>query len=291
MANAALKTQIQPLKKLSPEAVAQFRSEGFYHPVRIMPAAEAAAIRAKLEAHEKRAGGPLKGALKHKAHLLFPWLWDLVHHRVMLDAVEDILGPNLLCWSSSFFIKEAHDPAFVSWHQDSTYWGLSSPDVVTAWVALSPSTLQSGAMRVVPRTHAGQVAHRDTFKEGNLLTRGQEVMVDVDGSNAVDLVLDPGEMSLHHVRLIHGSEPNRAADRRIGFAIRYIPTSIRQVVGPRDSATLVRGVDEFHHFDHETGPEFELSPAALKQHNEITERQAKILYAGTPIKNFDRKSA
>jgi len=291
MANAALKAGTRPLKRLSPEAVAQFAREGFYSPIRALPAAEAQEVRNKLEAHEKRAGGPLEGALRHKSHLLFTWLWDLVHHRGILDPVEDVLGPNLLCWSSSFFIKEAHDPAFVSWHQDSTYWGLSAPDVVTAWVALSPSTLESGAMRVLPRTHGGQIAHRDTFKDGNLLTRGQEVMVDVDGSNAVDLLLDPGEMSLHHVRLIHGSEPNRADDRRIGFAIRYIPTTIRQTIGPKDSATLVRGIDEYHHFDHENGPQSDLSPASLAQHTEITERQAKILYAGTPIENFDKKKS
>ncbi len=288
MANTAPKAK---KRTLTAEAVAQFKRDGYYFPVRAMPVAEALAVRAKLEAHEKRAGGPLKGALRHKSHLLFTWLWDLVHHRGILDPVEDLLGPNLLCWSSSFFIKEARDPAFVSWHQDSTYWGLSSADVVTAWVALSPSTLESGAMRVVPRTHAGQIAHRDTFKEGNLLTRGQEVMVDVDGSDAVDLLLEPGEMSLHHVRLIHGSEPNRAADRRIGFAIRYIPTTVRQTVGPKDSATLVRGVDEYRNFDHETAPASDLSAAALAQHTEITERQAKILYAGTPIRNFDKTTA
>src|SRR5688500_13644520 len=128
MANAALKADTRPLKKLTAEAVTQFARDGFYSPIRALPPAEAIALRAKLEAHEKRAGGPLKGKLRQKTHLLFPWLWDLVHHRGILDPVEDLLGPNLFCWSTSFFIKEARDPAFVSWHQDSTYWGLSSPD-------------------------------------------------------------------------------------------------------------------------------------------------------------------
>src|SRR4051812_19727300 len=157
MASAAQKAETRTFKRLSPQAVEQFHRDGYYFPVRAMPAAEAIEVRTKLEAHERRSGGPLKGSLRHKSHLLFPWLWDLVHHDGVLDAVEDILGPNLLCWSSSFFIKEAHDPAFVSWHQDSTYWGLSSPDVITAWIALSPSTLESGAMKVAPGTHAGQV--------------------------------------------------------------------------------------------------------------------------------------
>jgi non-heme Fe2+,alpha-ketoglutarate-dependent halogenase len=291
MQGTAQRTQSGKLKKLTPAAVEQFSREGYYSPVRALPAAEALEVRRKLEAHEARSGGPLKGSLRHKPHLLFPWLSGLVHHPQVLDAIEDLLGPNLLCWTSSFFIKEARDPAFVSWHQDSTYWGLSSADVVTAWIALSPSTLESGAMRVAPGTHSDQVAHRDTFDNRNLLTRGQEVMVDIDSSNAVDLVLEPGEMSLHHVRLIHGSEPNRAADRRIGYAIRYIPTSVRQTVGPRDSATLVRGVDEFHHFDHEPAPESELSPAAMALHKEITERQAKVLYQGTPIQTYDTKTA
>ena len=285
---STLQTQHNPLRRLSAEAVDRFRREGYCFPLDAISAAEARELRAKLEAHEAQAGGPLKGSLRHKSHLLFTWLSDLIRHPGILDPIGDLLGPNLLCWSTSFFIKEARDPAFVSWHQDSTYWGLSSPDVVTAWVALSPSTLESGAMRVVPGTHKDQIKHRDTFKQGNLLTRGQEVMVDVDGANAVDLLLEPGQMSLHHVRLIHGSEPNRAADRRIGYAIRYIPTSIRQTVGPRDSATLVRGVDEYRHFDHEPRPAHDMSEAALALHREITERQAKILYAGTPVKSFDR---
>jgi chlorinating enzyme len=275
------------LKTLTPEAVAQYERDGYYFPIPVMSEADARAIRAKLEAYEAGSGGPLKGSLRHKSHLLFTWLWDLVHHPKVLDAVEDVLGPNLLCWSSSFFIKEAHDPGFVSWHQDATYWGLSSPDVVTAWIALSPSTIQSGAMRVLPGTQLEQVGHRDTFHQNNMLTRGQEVMVDVDGQGAVDIVLKPGQMSLHHVRIIHGSEPNRSDDRRIGFAVRYIPTSVKQIVGPRDSATLVRGTDAYHHFDHEPRPEHDMSEAALALHQAITERQAQVLYRGTDTKSFD----
>ena len=286
--SSTLQARQHSFKRLDAATVERYWRDGYSFPHRAVSAAEAGTLRSKLEAHEARAGGPLNGSLRHKTHLLFPWLWDLVRNPGIVDSVEDLLGPNLLCWSTSFFIKEARDPAFVSWHQDATYWGLSSPDVVTAWVALSPSTLESGAMRVVPGTHAEQIKHRDTFREGNLLTRGQEVMVDIDGASAVDLLLEPGEMSLHHVRLIHGSEPNRAADRRIGFAIRYIPTSVRQTVGPRDSATLVRGVDEYKHFDAEPRPEHDMSEAALALHREITQRQAKILYAGTQVKSFDR---
>src|SRR5262249_10351763 len=156
----------------------------------------------RLESFEARQKAPLQGALRHKTHVLFAWLNDLIRLPSILDAVEDILGPDLLCWSSSFFIKEAHDPAYVSWHQDSTYWGLSAPDVMTAWVAFTPSNRANGCMRVVPGTHLrDQVPHRDTFAEKNILTRGQEIAVHVDEDRAVDIILEPGEISLHHVRL------------------------------------------------------------------------------------------
>jgi|SRR5580704_2985014 non-heme Fe2+,alpha-ketoglutarate-dependent halogenase len=274
------------MKALSPAAVEQYRRDGFYFPVRVLSPAEAGKYRARLEAVERAHGGPLGGQLRHKSHLLFTWLNELIRHPRILDAAEDLLGPNLLCWSSSFFIKEARDPAFVSWHQDSTYWGLSEPDVVTAWVAFSESSIESGAMRMVPGTHTQQVAHRDTFAPDNLLSRGQELMVEVDESCAVDVVMHPGEMSLHHVRMFHGSPPNRSADRRIGYAIRYIPTHVRQISDGRDSATLVRGVDEHHYFDPEDAPAADLDEAAVAQHTAIMKRQGEILYRGTTAPRF-----
>ena len=274
------------MSRLSPGAVTRYRRDGFYFPVRVLSPEEAAGYRARLEAVERARGGPLGGELRHKGHLLFSWLDELIRHPRILDAVEDLLGPNLLCWSSSFFIKEARDPAFVSWHQDSTYWGLSEPDVVTAWVAFSESSLESGAMRMVPGTHAEQVAHRDTFAPHNLLSRGQEIAVEVDEARAVDVVLRPGEMSLHHVRMFHGSPPNRSADRRIGYAIRYIPTRVRQVGGTGDSATLVRGVDEYGHFDPEEPPTADLDLAARAHHAAIMKRQGELLYRGTSTPRF-----
>ena len=199
-----------------------------------------------------------------------------------------ILGPNVLCWASGFFWKPAKDPAFISWHQDSTYWGLSHADICTAWIALTPSTAESGCMQVVPGTHhREQVAHRDTFADNNLLSRGQEIAVEVDPADVVDVELQPGEMSLHHVRLFHGSEPNRSDEPRIGFAVRYIPTYIRQTAGARDSATLVRGVDDFGHFDPEPRPATDFDPACVAFHKAMLESAEKILYAGAAkVKHF-----
>jgi non-haem Fe2+, alpha-ketoglutarate-dependent halogenase len=271
---------------LSDAAVAQYRRDGFYFPIDVFSPDEAAEYRKRLEAHEARLGGPLKGELRHKSHLLFTWVDDLIRDPRILDAVEDVLGPNLLCWSSSFSIKEPNDPGFVSWHQDATYWGLSAPDVTTVWLAFTPANEVNGCMKFVPGTQHAQVPHQDTFAEANLLSRGQEIAVEVDEGKSVPVPLQPGQASLHHVMLFHGLAPNRSSDRRIGFAIRYVPTHVRQVAGERDSAMLVRGNDDFHHFELETPPDADFSEQAWAQHHAVTQRQVKVLYRGTDKAGF-----
>lgn len=278
-------------KLLTDAQIAQFRQDGYVSPIRVMSEEAAREVCERLSAFERDNGGPLRGELRHKSHLLFSFLSDIVHNDRIVDAIEDLYGADLLCWTSNFFIKEANSSAFVSWHQDSTYWGLSAPDVVTAWVALTDSNESNGAMAVMPGTHLmDQVPHKDTFADNNLLTRGQEVAVEVDPSKAVRLDLKPGEMSLHHVRLIHGSPPNPSNGRRIGFAIRYIPTSVRQLFG-EDSATLVRGEDRFNSFAHEPIPAGDMEPAMLRLHKETTERNAKVLYRGTQIQSYEDPTA
>jgi hypothetical protein len=270
-----------PMKSLTEADVGRYRDRGYCAPVAALSTREAHGLRRKLETYETGAG-VLSGALRHKSHLLFTWLNDLIRHPRILDAVEDIIGPDILCWGSSFFIKEKRNPGFVSWHQDSTYWGLEPPDIITAWVAFTDSTAANGAMRVIPASHKlDQAPHRDTFAAANLLSRGQEIMVDVEERQAAMLELAAGEMSLHHVRLIHGSDPNPSDDRRIGFAIRYIPTYVRQVAGGHDSATLVRGVDAYHHFEEERRPDADMSPAAVAYHAAITGAHAQILMRDT----------
>lgn len=268
-------------KVLSEAAVRQYQEQGYFAPIRVLSTEGALGLRDKLETFEAGAG-PLAGKIRQKSHLLFTWLADLIRSPTILDAVEDVLGPDLLCWGSSFFIKNPRDPGFVSWHQDSTYWGLDPADVMTAWIALSDSTTENGAMRVVPGTHLmDQIPHKDTFRKENLLSRGQEIMVDVDPGQAVTLELMAGEMSLHHVRLIHGSDPNPSDKRRIGYAIRYIPTTVRQIAGAHDSATLVRGTDRYGHFELEQRPDADMSVAAMAHHAAITGAHSAILMRET----------
>jgi non-heme Fe2+,alpha-ketoglutarate-dependent halogenase len=266
---------------LAENAALQYHRDGYLSPIRVFAPQEALGYRARLEAIEASGRLPA-GALRSKCHLLLTWVDEIVRHAKVLDAVEAIVGPNILVWGTSFFIKEPHNNSFVSWHQDLTYWGLEPADIVTAWIALSASTRANGAMRVVPGSHTLEVLpHTDTFAADNLLSRGQEIRVDVDDTKAVTLELAPGEMSLHHVKLIHGSEPNPSSERRIGLAVRYVPTYVRQTAGMVDSAMLVRGVDSFGHFHGEERPQSDLSSAALAHHAEVTAAAARILMRGT----------
>lgn len=275
------------MPKLLPSAAReQFERDGFYFPVRVMSREEAQGYRDCLEAAERRQGGPLQSNRRHKVHLLFRWANDLVRHPRILDAIEDLIGPDILCWTSNFFIKEAMNPAFVSWHQDATYWGLDRDDVITAWIALSDAPIASGAMKFLPGSHRErQLPHADTFHENNLLSRGQEIAVAVDDAKGVFVPLEAGEISLHHVKLVHGSEPNRTGDRRIGLAVRYIPPHVRQLK-VRDSAMLVRGIDTCDHHDLEPSPQADLDAAALAAHEDAVSRQVKALYSGTDKQAF-----
>lgn len=268
-------------KRLSDEQVSTYRQKGFHFPLRVLSAEEARGYRDRLEAHERATGAPIAGNMRHKVHLLFTWANQLARHPAILDAVEDVIGPDILCWSTSFFIKEAHSTSFVSWHQDATYWGLSTDDVITAWVAFADAPVESGAMKFWPGSHLrNQLEHRDTFDKDNLLSRGQEIAVDVPEGEGVDVALKAGEMSLHHVLLAHASGPNTTGDRRIGLAIRYIPPHVRQLK-VRDSAMLVRGRDTHGNFDLEPAPKADLDEAALEAHRDAVDRNVKALYAGT----------
>jgi ectoine hydroxylase-related dioxygenase (phytanoyl-CoA dioxygenase family) len=271
---------------LTPQQVEAYHRDGYVFPLRVLESQDAAYYRRCLETHEAQAGKPLQGNYRHKTHLLFTWADALVHHPAILDAVEDAIGPDILCWTTNFFIKEAASPGFVSWHQDSTYWGLDPDDVITAWVAFTDVTPENGYMQFIPGSHkTEQLPHVDTFHRDNLLSRGQEIAVEVDKSRAVGIPLKAGEMSLHHIKLVHGSDANRTNDRRIGLAIRYIPTYVRQTK-VRDSAMLVRGTDKYRHFDYEPRPVADLDAAALAAHSESVNRQVRALYQGTDKQEF-----
>ncbi|MBL0770116.1 phytanoyl-CoA dioxygenase family protein [Sphingopyxis sp. DHUNG17] len=266
--------------KIQDNLAVHYEREGYAAPLRALDPGTARGYRAALELHEARHGS-LSKPHRNNPHLLFGWADRLIREPKILSAVSALLGDNLLVWGSTLFIKEPHDPGFISWHQDSTYWGLDPADVVTAWVALTDSRMDNGALCVLPKSHKmDQMPHRDTFAETNMLSRGQEIAVEVNPDETVALELEPGEMSLHHVRMVHGSGPNGSDRRRIGFAIRYLPTHVRQVSGQSDTATLVQGIDAFQNFGPERRPEQDFGEAERAFHAEIERLQHSIILNG-----------
>jgi non-heme Fe2+,alpha-ketoglutarate-dependent halogenase len=267
-------------RKLTPDEIVRFERDGVVFPIPVFGADEIAQRFRDLEALEQHGAGRLSPLVNFKPYLLVPWLWEMIHDARILDAVEDLLGGDILCWEASFFSKAPGDGAFVTWHQDATYWGLTENIGVTAWIAFTPSTPESGCMRVVAGSHKSALAHRTAEAEGNMLPLREEVAPPVDESKAVDVVLRPGEMSLHHPMVVHGSARNESAQRRVGFAIRYISARIRQRGEARGTAVLVRGRDHGH-FDLEQVPEAPFDARARARHAALFRRWMKIVSAET----------
>jgi non-heme Fe2+,alpha-ketoglutarate-dependent halogenase len=259
---------------LSPEQVRSFRENGYLAPVPVLSPAEVSAERANLDALFRKTNGLADPSARYKPHLYAKWVSDLVRNSRILDAVEDLLGPDLLVWRSIFFFKKARSAGFVDWHQDSRYWRLDSEDVVTAWIALTESTVENGCLRVVPGSHRRpEVPHAIRFSKDNVLVRGQSAAAEVPEDQVRCLELRPGEMSLHHVGMLHGSRANTSDSDRVGLAIRFLSPNVRRA-GWRQSATLVRGKDRFGNFTLEPEPRFEGDPVALAWHRRSRRRYA-----------------
>jgi ribosomal protein L35 len=261
--------------------IEDFEKFGYVFPVEVLSDSELKTCREKLESFEATQDGKLEASQRNKSHLLFKWLDDLIRDPRILDPVEDLIGSDILCWNTIFWIKEAHSQSFVSWHQDTRYWGLSSENVLTAWLALSPASQKSGCMRVMPGTHRGEVLpHDDRYHHDNMLTRGQEISEGVDESESVLMPLEAGQMSIHNYRIAHTSGPNDSDDRRIGISMHYMPPDTKQIVGNWDSAALVRGQDDFKHFEPTPVPRNDFDPDAVQFHEKATQALRSVLYAG-----------
>ena len=267
-------------KRLSDAQVAQFQRDGFCAPIELFTPAEAAGYRRRFEEVEASFPEAVHTENRNNAHYVLTVLDEITHHHAILDAVEDLIGPDLLLWGTVLFVKEPQHPGFVSYHQDATYTDLDPHDAITVWLALTAANPTNGCMRMLPGSHRGPIRpHEDTFGADNLLTRGQTIQ-EIDESALVDVWLEPGQISIHHQRVIHGSLPNRGDDRRIGLAIQhYMPTYMRQTrsVG---YAELVRGEDRYHHFEPTQRPEYDMAPAAVAFREKANAGWSDTLYEG-----------
>jgi non-haem Fe2+, alpha-ketoglutarate-dependent halogenase len=271
---------------LTDQDISQFERDGYVSPVPVMGADEATGLRRKLEAIEAKQGGALYPEQRNKSFLLFKWLNDLVRDPRVLDPVEQLIGPDILLWNTLFWIKGAGDRKFISWHQDTKYWGLSSDQVVTAWIALSTASVEAGCMRVMPGTHRGEVLeHEDRYHEDNMLTRGQEISAGLDEDKAVFMPLEVGQMSIHNYRLAHASGPNQSNDRRIGISMHFMPPDSKQIVGNWDCAMRVRGSDPYGHFEEAPVPTCDFDPPCIAFHQKAAKAINEVLYTGAAVNN------
>jgi len=268
-------------KVLTDAQVQEYQETGFISPIDVMSESEADAYRIKLEEAEANHPTEIHAENRNNAHLAFCFLDDLAHHPVVLDVVEDLLGPDFSLWASVLFIKEPNTSHYVSWHQDATYMGMNQNTFLTPWIALSPSNLETGCMSMIPGSHHAHIRdHEDTFAEDNILTRGQKVN-DVDESAARHLILRPGQMSVHHCEVIHGSQPNKTDERRIGFALQsYARHDVVQTIG-QNQWMHCRGKkrDDADYLEIRR-PKHDLDPAAASDRIAANANYADILYKG-----------
>lgn len=272
---------------LTPEQSQSYWDNGYLFPVRAMSEQQAAELRAEFEAFEAEwlpvdLPHPLNTYKRVNAQVVMPIAQKLGTHSGILDAVEGILGPDIMLYSVEFLIKEPRTKAVVTMHQDLTYWGMGEIDeLTTAWLALSPATRASGCMDVVRASHKNPILpHEDTFDGDNLLSRGQEIRVQVADEDKVSMELQPGEISFHHGLTIHGSGPNVSDDRRLGVVIRYLTPKIRKAGGERDYAHLARGEDKFNHWNAYRVPHAPFEPEALELYDDIRKLQTAVMMRG-----------
>jgi non-heme Fe2+,alpha-ketoglutarate-dependent halogenase len=264
-------------KVLTEAQIEGYRQNGYMAPFDGVDPAEAAAMCRDIEAFESAEGMPASG-LVVKSHLGFRRAYEFSCNPRILDVVEDLIGPNIRVLSSRFWMKPGRDGSYVSWHQDSAYFGLEPNDLVTVWLALTDSTPENGCVRVIPGSHRGKAhSHVETFDEKNLLARGQTI-AEIDDSAAADLVLRAGQFSCHHERIVHGSAANDTDAMRIGLAFFYFPTYVKSTIGRRP-AGLVRGVDEYGYWDDDPVPTKDRDPVAMAHIRAASERYTDPQYA------------
>lgn len=253
---------------LTQTEIDHYHRDGYLCPVRVISEDRAADVRGRVEELEIELGGRIAGIQRSKLYLRYRWAYELATTPRMLDAAEDLLGPDILLYYSNCWFKNEGDQGYVTWHQDITYFGHQPDDVLTFWIALTPSTEENGCMQVHPATHRQGALPLTTpdIDAKNMLPSGQLVDYDVTSKTPVSMLLEPGEASIHHVCGIHGSLPNMSNDRRMGVTFCYHPPHLKQRGERRTSALLVRGEDHYGHYERETPPGADADATAIASH-------------------------
>ena len=255
--------------------VSDYNRDGFVSGVPILDRKEAAHHRKAVEGAEEQLGESLH--YRFKAHTVLTSPYQLAIKPDVLDIVEAMIGSDILLYNVTYIIKEPHSPSHVSWHQDLTYWGLSHDDQVTMWLALSVADEASGCMRMVPASHrAGRMDHDISQHDKNNVLLQSQTVHNVDETGAVLCPLQPGEASFHHGWTLHASMPNKSHDRRIGLNVQYLAAHVRQTKHDLDTAMLVRGKDDYGHFEPDIPASADLTPEGIARQKMLEERYKQI---------------
>lgn len=258
-------------RALTPQQVISYRANGYLFPLNALSEAEAEKYRDELKRTEARLGGSLMAIDKKyrgNLHFMCRWVDELARHSSILNAVEDLLGPDILLYTSRFFIKEPKSDGIAAWHQDSTYFGLRPFDHVTAWVALSNVTAEAGPVEFAAGSHIrGQLMQKSGVVKNSVNTAGQIIVEWFDQSQIDRAILKPGQFSLHHTCVVHQSSPNRSGERRVGLALSYISTRTRHIGSKKMPACLVRGKDDYGHFYLQPPPCEDFGTAEMQRHD------------------------
>lgn len=258
----------------------RYQTDGFVFPVDVLSPSEAADYRERLETIEQqfRPTLPVDRYLKFDPHYLLPLIDELVRLPRLLDLAATFLGPDLLVSNTNIFLKEPNRPDHVTWHQDMRYIGLDGDDFLTVWLAFSPATEENGCMQFLQGSHRERMEHHDTYGENNMLTRGQSIVDGIEPARIANVLLEPGQASIHHGWMAHASGPNRSDERRLGLVVRYMAPHLKQTVAERDYGMLVRGEDRYHHFVSPPRPKQNFEPEAIEFYEEIRAERRSFLY-------------
>jgi non-heme Fe2+,alpha-ketoglutarate-dependent halogenase len=257
-----------------------YESQGYYLPIDVMPSELAFAAAAKLEKISKKPNSNISHPWNLQAHLLADWIYDICVNQKVLDFVEAVIGPNILIQSADIFIKPPKVTKYINWHQDANYWGLEPFELVTAWIALTDVYPENGCMNYLPKSHLlNKIHHNETYDKNSDLTRGQEIDLNIDKDKQIPVILKAGQMALHHCLLAHGSGPNLTDKYRVGIAVRYLPTHVKQTNGPPISMILARGEDKFNYFQKDKIPKGDFDGITIAEHNKAMSPHANSNYA------------
>jgi hypothetical protein len=284
-------------KTLTAEQVRSYRSDGYLYPLDALSGEEVARYRDELRRTEEHLGGSLMAIDKKfrgNLHFMCKWVDELARTPAIVDAVEDLLGPDILLYTSRFFIKEPKSEGIAAWHQDSTYFGLRPFDHVTAWVALCNANEETGAVEFAVGSHIrGQLLQKSGLIKNSVNTAGQIIVEWFDQSQIDRAILKPGQFSLHHTCVVHQSGPNRFDERRVGIALSYIPTRTRYIGKRRMPASLIRGRDEYNHFELQPRPQVDFGEIEMQRHETTFRSYIESFYEqlGEAEKDLPREAA